>query len=161
MRESRRRIDPVELEKARLRLLHHELLQLLKSKTSQTLDNSQTGRFFYEKFHINKKLGFIISSPVHDSNSNPTTESTFVVVLEDAIPQPTLVIVPAECYQTFEIAADPLRQQNPLNNATYLPSHPEAIKRIIERKNLKTQSISSANLGRILRYLLSLKKPTP
>lgn len=157
MKESRQ-TDPVELHKARLGLLRIELFRLLKSLNCQTLKNLQTGRLFYERVHTNERLGFRISTPIQTLNSLPAPDQTLVIVLTKVIPQPTVIVVPPESYETVEIAAGRLRQRRSFNNTIYLPTHPEEIKRIVALKNLKPRSLSFANLDILLDYLTNLKR---
>lgn len=157
MRESGR-ITHEEFERTILRLLHSELLELLKSSKSQTEVNNQGENSFSEKIHRNGRLGIRISTPIPNADSYPQTDSTFVIILAKS-PQ-TVIVVPPDSQHSKEIRVGNLWQKNLQQKTVYLPTHPQQIKEIIDCNSIRTQRLSLANLDWLLNYLLNLKDQT-
>ena len=147
-------IDPVEIEKARLRILPNKLLMLLKSSKAQSKINYLGEEDFWEKVYSNDNLR--ISTTIKDAASEPEPYPTFVIILKFVQPI-RVILVPADTTQSFEILAENLQQQNLLHNTTYLPTNPQQIIEIVERGNTQKLAVNPKAVSWLLHHLSSLE----
>lgn len=148
------RVNPIELEKANLRILRRDrLLPLLTGSQSQTKMKYERDEFFCERFLA--KSNFRLSVPVADLKSQPSLESTFVIILyEDEKPQ-TVIVIPPSPKLPFEVAVQALEQKHlDHHNRSYFPTNPEVINQIIAEQTLETKPVPSKVIRNLLNYFV-------
>lgn len=159
---------PTELYKARLRLLHNKLLKVLTDPVSKTKINFLDGEtLFHERIYSDGR--YRISTPVRDLQSLPNAHSAFVILLDAPLfvkrqesegneARGHIIVVLPEVERSFLISAKAVEQQNPPYNINFLPTDPEVIYEIMDRRNIRTQPIKESVLDTLLGYVVNLER---